>query len=86
MAPRASIHVLLIDFQRFGGRRRAKALWLGVVGAIICFIWMERNARIFEDRFGSVDLMWDRVHTLASFWALVSPSSGGVLLFLISKD
>lgn len=86
VAPGTSFQILLIDFRGFGGKKRAKVLWMCAVYSIFWVIQFERNARIFEDKFGDLDSLLEKVCSLASFWALVAPPLRGIPLFLISRD
>lgn len=49
-------------------------------------IWLERNARVFEDKFEMEDGLWERVYFLASFWASASKDFVGIPLFIIKQD
>ncbi|CAL5408064.1 unnamed protein product [Camellia sinensis] len=54
VAPKRSVHMLVIDFHTFGGSKRAKILWTCVVFATFWVLWWERNQRLFEDKFREV--------------------------------
>lgn len=44
-------------------------------------IWLEMNARIFEDKFDDAASMWDRVCHLALFWTSVSTPFKGISFY-----
>ena len=41
------------DGYLFGNLQKGKILWWMAILSLIWFIWLERNARIFKDRWGS---------------------------------
>ena len=61
-----------------GHRKRRKVLWRFVFMAAAWCIWMQRNARIFEDKECDKEGIWDRVLYLASLWASLSKEFSGL--------
>ena len=51
-------HFLFTKFRDFGSCKDAKILWQSLVYAVLWCIWLERNARIFNDSFSTVDFIW----------------------------
>ncbi|KAK9267760.1 hypothetical protein L1049_010194 [Liquidambar formosana] len=49
------ISMFLVDFSVLSVSKRALILWISAILAIFWIIWLERNARIFKDRFEEVE-------------------------------
>ena len=47
-------------------------LWNCVILATVCIIWLEKNARNFEDRSELVEVLWNHIFFLASLWASIT--------------
>ena len=77
---------LLIKFRGFGSRKEAKILWQSSVFAVLWCIWLERNARVFNDSFSTIDFVWDRIIFLASLWCSAHGLFNGVPLADIQRD
>ena len=58
---------LLIKFQGFGSRKEFKILWQFSIFAILWCIWLERNARSFNDSFSTIGFVWYRI-TIGFVW------------------
>lgn len=67
VAPQRSAHMLEVDFRVLGGSKRAKLLWSCAAFATFWVLWLERNARVFEDKSRGIDCLWDCVCHLTSF-------------------
>lgn len=77
-------HVCGHDFNwllSFGGERGISVVVLCRFRNVLGHIWMERNARIFEDKFDDMASLWDRV-----LWASALTSFRRTPLFSISWD
>lgn len=86
VAPRKAVSLLHITFKGLGGSKRGKCLWNCAILATWWVLWIERNARIFDDRFGGVADMWERISFLASLWASVAPVFRGVPFWAIHHN
>ena len=49
-------------------------------------MWRERNARIFEDKVRNLEVLWDTIHFLASFWASCTMFFKGIPLNVVQLD
>lgn len=77
--------LLCIDFGGFGLNNK-KALSSCGVCVVICIVWLERNARVFEDKYKDWGGIFGIQIVIALlFWALVSSPFKGMLLFFISR-
>lgn len=76
--------MLGVDFRVLGGSKRAKLLWSCAAFATFWVLWLERNARVFEDKSRGIDCLWDCVCHLTSFWVSGNPLFKGVSLFFVS--
>ena len=56
---------LLTKFRGFGSCKKEKILWQSSVFAVLWCILLERNARIFNDFFSTIDFIWDKITFLA---------------------
>ena len=63
MAPRGSAQMLLIAFHDLGRLKRTEVLWSSVVFATFWVLWLERNARVFEDKSRDVNFQRDNFVT-----------------------
>ena len=45
----------------FGSRKEAKILWQSSVFAVLWCTWLERNAKVFNDSFSTIDFVWDKI-------------------------
>ena len=86
MEPVGVREVFEIDFWGFGRNRKAAILWRCAFLALFWVIWIERNARIFEDKESSLSFLWDRVHFLGAFWAHSAKEFRDIPLFLLKAD
>lgn len=77
---------LAMNFRGFGCRKEARTLWLCLVFAILWCLWLERNARIFQDSFATLDCIWDRIVVLASLWCSAHGCFRGVSLSDMQRD
>ena len=66
----------------FGSNKMARALWNSMILALMWSIWMERNARIFNDKEMLQDI-FEKAKYLASLWASMDKSFKGFPLSLI---
>ncbi|KAJ9691164.1 hypothetical protein PVL29_013367 [Vitis rotundifolia] len=67
--PRNISDMMSINYKGFGISKRGIVLWQNACIALIWVVWQERNARIFEDKVGNSENLWDSIHFLASLWA-----------------
>ena len=65
---------MCIDWCPRGNRKKAKFLWRCCCLAAIWLIWLERNARIFENRVLEESEVWCKI--AASLWAFSSKLFG----------
>ena len=70
----------------FGRRKDQKALWYCAVLAILWCLWLERNDRIFKNKFLPPHLLWDRITFLSSLWVSSNGLFSGVSLSDIQRD
>ena len=61
--------MLVISFKCFGYSIRGKTLLRIACLSLLWIVWRERNARIFEDIWKTLEMMWDQLHFYVSFWA-----------------
>ena len=63
---------LCIDWGVRAKKNNSKVLWRCCCMAVACHIWLERNARIFEDRNSEVANIWSKAKFTASLGAFSS--------------
>ena len=80
VCPTTLHQLLLTSFAGFGRRTETKLLWLCAIYATVSSIWLERNARIFNDRFSDKQVLWDRVRRFASIWCKAHDLFRGISL------
>ena len=56
------------------------------VNILLAILWRERNARIFEDKVRNLEVLWDTIHFLASFWASCTMFFKGIPLNVVQLD
>ena len=86
VCPKDIHQFLLTKFRGFGSRKEAKILWQTSIFAMLWCIWLERNSRVFNDSFSSIDFIWDRITFLASLWCSAHGLFNGVSLADIQRD
>ena len=70
--PRSVSDMLTISFRIWGTLLEAKVLWKITCFLLIWIVWRERNVRIFEDKWRSIEMIWDLVYFHLSFWASIT--------------
>ena len=48
-------------------------VWTFAKSALLWVIWLERNARVFEDKSAKIESLWNRIWHFSSFLDLISP-------------
>ena len=51
--PRSICNIMNVSYRGLGNTNTGKVLWKLVCLALMWIVWLERNARIFEDKAGS---------------------------------
>ena len=64
--------MMIIAHKGLGNSRRGLVLW--------------QNARIFEDKARTSEVLWDTIHFLASFWVSCTTTFKGIPLNVIQLD
>ena len=72
--------MMTITYKGLGSPRRGLVLWQIACVALIWVVWWERNARIFEDKARTLEVLWDTIYFLNSFWASCTTSFEGISL------
>ena len=67
--PDSICDMMVISFKCFGNSNRGKTLWRIACLSLLWIVWKERNARIFEDTWRMLELIWDSLQFYVSFWA-----------------
>ena len=75
--------MMMISFKCFGNSIKYKTLWRIACLALLWIVWRERNTRIFEDTWKMLEIMWDLLHFLVSFWAYCTNIFKSYLLSVI---
>ena len=78
--------MMFIKFKGFGNSKRGIVLWQAACIALIRVVWLERNARIFEDKVRNSGFLWDSIVFLASLWAFCSKVFKGIPLNVLQLD
>ena len=81
--PRSVCNMLIISFKGLGSMNRVKVLWQIACLTLIWMVWWEGNARIFEDKWGTIKMLWDLVYFYSTFWASTTIAFKGIPLSLI---
>lgn len=75
-----------INFFGFSTRKEHRILWKAAVFATVWCLWMERNARVFKQRFLSPLLLWDRIRYVATLWVIANGCFKGIPLLDAHRD
>ena len=69
VSPGTICDMMVISFKCFGNSFRGRTLWRIAYLSLLWIVWKERNARIFENTWRTLDSLWDSLHFFVSFWA-----------------
>ena len=66
----AEFIVIKWRFQQHG--KKIKVLWRFLMMAVAWLVWLERNRRVFEERWNSIEELWCHARFLVGLWARAS--------------
>ncbi|EXB53354.1 hypothetical protein L484_016236 [Morus notabilis] len=67
----------------FGSNKKAKVLWRCMLMSVMKILWLERNARVFEDKEMGIEDLFERAKFSASLWAALDKEFKGFPFTLI---
>ena len=67
--PRNIRDIFIISFKGLGKSIKGKTLWHIAYFTILWIVLQEKNARIFEERCRTKEVLWGLIHFYASLWA-----------------
>ena len=84
--PKSIRDMMTISYRDLGSSIKGKILWKMACLTLFWIIWHERNLRIFEDKWGMSEILWDLLHFYSSFGASCTDYFKGIPLNFIQLN
>ena len=84
--PKSICDMMTISFRGFRCSMKGKAIWQIACLTLPWIVQQERNARIFEEKWKTVETLWDLLHFYSSLWASCTTTFKGTPLNIIQLN